>query len=296
MALKHCNVCGEKYSDTYNNCPFCEEERDMTGSRSGRRRSSKRTSSRKDPGILTPMLIALILALSLILVYLFFGEAIREKIIDKGRSDPATSQSSSSSGAENEDTGSSSALETDNTDGGAETEDLKADLSALPDTLKLSNTDYTTTVGDPTVKLTVENGNGTYTWVSEDDGIASVDENGVVTAISMGMVHIYATDGNGKGECIVRVKAGTAGAVPAGGEVQSSGETVKLNRDDFTMGVGESFQLKSSGDISQPSWTSDKPSVATVSSDGTVTGVSSGLATITMSYDGKSLNCIVRVK
>lgn len=27
MAMKRCPVCGEKYSDTYAECPFCEEEK-----------------------------------------------------------------------------------------------------------------------------------------------------------------------------------------------------------------------------------------------------------------------------
>ena len=26
MAMKRCPVCGERYSDTYRYCPFCEEE------------------------------------------------------------------------------------------------------------------------------------------------------------------------------------------------------------------------------------------------------------------------------
>ena len=26
MAMKRCPVCGERYSDTYKDCPFCEEE------------------------------------------------------------------------------------------------------------------------------------------------------------------------------------------------------------------------------------------------------------------------------
>ena len=26
MAMKRCPICGEGYSDTYKNCPFCEEE------------------------------------------------------------------------------------------------------------------------------------------------------------------------------------------------------------------------------------------------------------------------------
>ena len=26
MTMKRCQICGEKYSDTYRDCPFCEEE------------------------------------------------------------------------------------------------------------------------------------------------------------------------------------------------------------------------------------------------------------------------------
>ena len=29
MAMKRCPDCGEKYSDTYKECPFCEEEREL---------------------------------------------------------------------------------------------------------------------------------------------------------------------------------------------------------------------------------------------------------------------------
>ena len=27
MAMKRCPDCGERYSDTYKNCPFCEEDK-----------------------------------------------------------------------------------------------------------------------------------------------------------------------------------------------------------------------------------------------------------------------------
>ena len=26
MTMKRCPICGEKYSETYRDCPFCEEE------------------------------------------------------------------------------------------------------------------------------------------------------------------------------------------------------------------------------------------------------------------------------
>ena len=30
MAMKRCPICGEKYSDTYKSCPFCEEDEALT--------------------------------------------------------------------------------------------------------------------------------------------------------------------------------------------------------------------------------------------------------------------------
>lgn len=303
MALKRCPVCGEKYSDTYKRCPFCEEEEARKGERPHRRRGGKRSPSRKDPGILTPVLVIVILVLALMLGWLFFGDSIKEKFGGDAASGASSSQSaqsqsgSSSAGSSAFSSGSASLPESGDSslgpDSPAGTGELEVEeVAALPDTLTLSKTDFTIPVGDPAVKLTATGGSGSYTWYSEDDGIASVDENGTVTAVSAGTINVYATDGTGKGLCIVRVKSGTgiaAEPIPSGGEV-------KLNREDMTLSVGETFQLENTGITTAQTWSSSNPSVATVNSNGTVTGVSVGTATVTMSYDGNSLTCIVRVK
>ena len=39
MAMKRCPDCGEKYSDTYKYCPFCEEEEVL---RKGKDRGGRR--------------------------------------------------------------------------------------------------------------------------------------------------------------------------------------------------------------------------------------------------------------
>ena len=85
---------------------------------------------------------------------------------------------------------------------------------ALPDGLTLSKTDYSTNVGDPDVTLSVSGGSGSYTWLSENDAIATVSESGKVTAVANGTVNILVTDGNQKAVCIVRVKGGSAPATP----------------------------------------------------------------------------------
>ncbi|WP_369284095.1 Ig-like domain-containing protein [Oscillibacter sp. GMB15532] len=315
MAMKRCPDCGEKYSDTYKCCPFCEEEAALQEERPFRRKGARRSACRKEPSILTPVLVVVIVVLAVTLGWLFFGDSIKEKLgggttpgVSSSEVDPSQSGSSSgdtslpgigdssgdSSSSAGEEPG--SVIEPGN---GTETDasELTVEqVAALPDTLTLSNTDFTLPVGDPAVKLTVSGGSGSYTWYSEDDGIASVDENGTVTAISAGIINVYATDGTGKGLCIVRVRGGSGSSGSSGNTVTPSGGNVKLNREDFTLGVGESFQLKNTGITTAQTWSSSNPSVATVNGSGMVTGVSAGMATVTMSYDGNSLTCIVRVK
>ncbi|WP_312614503.1 Ig-like domain-containing protein [Oscillibacter sp.] len=315
MAMKRCPDCGEKYSDTYKCCPFCEEEAALSEERPFRRKGARRSACRKEPSILTPVLVVVILVLAVTLGWLFFGDSIKEKLfggepgVSSSEVDPSQSGGSSGdtslpgTGDSSGDSSSSGEEPGSVIEPGAGTETGPSELTveqvaALPDTLTLSKTDFTLPVGDPAVKLTVSGGSGSYTWYSEDDGIASVDENGTVTAISAGTINVYATDGTGKGLCIVRVRAGsgTAGTSGGSGATTPSGGEVKLNREDFTLGVGESFQLKSTGITTAQTWSSSNPGVATVNGSGTVTGVSAGMATVTMSYDGNSLTCIVRVK
>lgn len=285
MAMKICPDCGEKYSDTYRRCPFCEELAAMKRKRGGVRKRGGHRVSQQDPGVLSPLLIIAIIVLGLLLVYLLFGDAIG------GSKDKTPAQSTVSSS-------SVSPVEPDisgNSSADVPVEPVTpdpVDPAGLPENLTVSKTDFTMKVGEAPVKLTASGGSGSYLWYSEDDGIASVDENGNVVAVSAGTVNIYAYDANGKGTCIVRVKGD---GVPNTGSVATGGEH-KLNREDMTLTRGESFQLKLSGVTTTPVWSSSNTSVATVAGDGTVTAVGSGTATVTVSWDGASLSCIVRVK
>ena len=58
-------------------------------------------------------------------------------------------------------------------------------------------TEFTMSVGDEPIPLTASGGSGTYTWSSSDDGIASVDASGKVTAVSAGQATLTVTDGSG---------------------------------------------------------------------------------------------------
>ena len=219
MAMKTCPVCGEKYSDTYRSCPFCEEEKNFRRGKGPKRKGGHRVRQ-GGPSLLSPMLVIAILLMAVLLIYLLFGKAIGEKLgwgQDPSGSEPSGAVSSqgssgtSSSGASG--SGASSSGEEPVVDPEPAGLTYEAAL-ALPDGLTLSKTDYSTNVGDPDVTLSVSGGSGSYTWLSENDAIATVSESGTVTAVANGTVNILVTDGNQKAVCIVRVKGGSAPATP----------------------------------------------------------------------------------
>ena len=219
MAMKTCPVCGEKYSDTYRSCPFCEEEKNFRRGKGPKRKGGHRVRQ-GGPSLLSPVLVIAILLMAALLIYLLFGKAIGEKLgwgQDPAGSEPSGAVSSqgssgaSSSGAPG--SGASSSGEEPVVDPEPAGLTYEAAL-ALPDGLTLSKTDYSTNVGDPDVTLSVSGGSGSYTWLSENDAIATVSESGKVTAVANGTVNILVTDGNQKAVCIVRVKGGSAPATP----------------------------------------------------------------------------------
>ena len=67
MAMKRCPDCGEKYSDSYKYCPFCEEEEIL---KEGKGRGSRRARQSKSFSVLTPVLIVLIVVMAGLLMYL----------------------------------------------------------------------------------------------------------------------------------------------------------------------------------------------------------------------------------
>ena len=292
MAMKRCPVCGEKYSDTYKYCPFCEEEEALRSGNAPRRRSGHRVAQ-SGPNLLSPILIILILLMVCALAYLLFGDSISAKLgFGKTENIPAASISepaaSSSSGATS--SGAASSGEVGDQNSGVSSEELVA----LPDTLTMSSKDFTMKVGDSPVKLTVSDG-GSYTWSSDDDGIASVSADGSVTAISAGTVTITASNGTEKGTCIVRVK-GTGTANTSTGTANTGTTNATLSKTDVSLKAGESFTLSVSGTTASVSFAAENTSIATVTEGGKVTGVASGKTNITATVDGKTLTCIVRVK
>ena len=80
----------------------------------------------------------------------------------------------------------------------------------------------------------------------------------------------------------------------------SSAVTITLNKTDVTLKkAGATFKLRyttTPDTDGVASFTSDKPEIATVAEDGTVTAVAPGTATITVEYDGAKATCVIRCK
>lgn len=160
------------------------------------------------------------------------------------------------------------------------------------ETLTLDQTDVSTSEKGKTVTLTAtlapEGSTGTVTWASSDEAIATVDQNGVVTAVAPGEATITATLENGaSAQCVVRCTWTD--------ETPQPSEDVLLSSTNMTLdGEGKTKQLQVTGATGTVKWSSDKTDVATVSEDGTVTAVAKGGAVITAEVDGKTLTCEVK--
>ncbi len=71
-----------------------------------------------------------------------------------------------------------------------------------------------------------------------------------------------------------------------------------ISHSDVTIDVDESFTLRlkdADGNTLDVSWSSSDSSVCTVSGN-TVTGVGSGVATVSCTYNGETYRCVVRVR
>lgn len=225
MAMKQCPVCGEKYSDTYKKCPFCEEEEVLQkGTKLRRNTRGGKRSAQKSPNLLTPMLVILIVIMAALLAYLLFGEKFAklpsvekqpentpvEEVKPEKPEIPEVQEPDESADPENPETTMPEEpveSETPSTTTPAVTTNSEYETAAkLPDGLRLSTTDFTLNGKDDAHTIQVSGSSGTYRWYSKDIGIASVDQSGKVTAVGNGNTAVLVTDGSKKAECIVRVK------------------------------------------------------------------------------------------
>ena len=149
-----------------------------------------------------------------------------------------------------------------------------------------------------TVQLTasVLDGNGqpmkdaTVSWSSNDEAVATVSAQGLVTAVSNGSAQITARSGNASVSVSVTViqSVGSVVIEPSSATLMSLGETVQLN----ASVLDQNGQPVSGAVVS---WQTSDEGIATVSSQGLVTAVSNGTATITARSGSVSSSAMVTV-
>ena len=129
----------------------------------------------------------------------------------------------------------------------------------------------------------------TINWRSLSPEVASVDSEGLVTALSLGEAIIVAAAGGKSSACLIHVVSEEGVAVTS----------ISLDRKSLVLPAGESKALIATvlpTNATDPSvtWSSSAPEVASVQ-EGTVTALAEGTATITAEASGLSASCLVTV-
>lgn len=131
---------------------------------------------------------------------------------------------------------------------------------------------------------------GTVVWASSDDNVASVSQEGKISALTPGEATISVATGDVKAECEVTVTKKIINV-----------ETITLSATNVTMAPGDETLLQATftpedADLSSVVWTSSAEGVATVSQEGRVNAIAEGQATITVTAGEVKAECIVTVE
>lgn len=169
-------------------------------------------------------------------------------------------------------------------------------LTKIPvDEIKVDKSEIELVIGDAfSLIATVKPDNATYKsvyWSSSDTSIATVDENGVVTAVAPGEAEITVTtvDGGFTDSCRVRVYQPVQSIEITCGDIEvKKGKTAEVT-----------WLLKTANATDYECvWSSSDESVATVDERGVVTGVKKGEATVTLTVinrDGSTVSDSVNI-
>lgn len=146
-----------------------------------------------------------------------------------------------------------------------------------------------------TVQLTasIQPSNATdkaVTWASSKQSVATISDNGLITAVSEGQSTITASAGGKSATCQVTVSSGFVAIV-----------SISLDRESITLEEESSAILVATvkpDDATDKTvvWSSSNTSIATVDQSGNVTAVKEGSAAITASAGDKQATCSVTVK
>ena len=272
MSLIKCKKCGEMFSDSYKECPFCLEDEEFNGGRKPRN-PGRRVQKPKAPSILGPAMLVVVLLLAGYLIYTFLGTDIAQWF-DGGEDKPSIDQP----------------VQGDDQPGKDEGDEGKDDPTQPTATVTLDKSNLVLEAGK-SEQLTAAGAEG-ITFHSSDEAVATVDAAGKVTAVSVGSATITASaDGATSAACVVTVnpapKKLVLGSMWLNGDVGITKSGVQLYIKD-----------KETGEVWEGTaeWSVENSAVATVDSKGFVKGLAVGKITkVIAKANGQTLTCIVRV-
>jgi len=172
---------------------------------------------------------------------------------------------------------------------GKKTHAIKVEVETNKEELVLKESNVTINKGEP-YQLAVKNvlEDDVFEWISNNELIAEVDQNGVVTGIHGGTTTIIVRESDGR-------------KVSARVTVESDEILIeKMTLEPQTIAIGEKVQLKPTvyptGALTLLKWKSSKESVVEIDENGVITGVAAGTSTITAeSHNGKKVTAKITV-
>ena len=151
------------------------------------------------------------------------------------------------------------------------------------------------TVGDSEMlRATILPANTTdqrLTWASSNEAVATVDENGEVTAVAAGTANITVTTVDGGKTATCKVTVREQGSIVESIRITAASPLPQVRRG-RTMQLSATVTPEGAADVT---WTSSNPAVLTVDATGKVTGVKAGLVMVTATANGKSASILIRV-
>lgn len=171
------------------------------------------------------------------------------------------------------------------------------------------------------IKAMPENTTDKIIYTSADESIATVTEDGRITAVAEGETKIYISCGKSSIECpvIIRYVQETVPPTtevleieettpvveavdpdqpnaPAATQELKTGVTLKLKKTDIMLGVYYQYTLELDCELEQNEvqWNSEHPHIAKVDENGVVTAVKAGTTAVTATYGDQTVTCMVR--
>ena len=298
MARITCDYCGTEYDDDMQRCPLCGTVNDSVAEperQEEQQPRNRKTRKKKEPGAFEAadsdriprwlsILICVVLGIAVVIGAMYamyalgvFSPKKEETVQDDTLNLPISDAEQPEDGEE------ISGQDADQTPPD-DAEVLCTGITANPASLQLGSAGISASV---MVTVLPSDCTEQIRWETSDPTICTVDSSGIVTAVDGGTATVTATCGDFSTEVEVLCDFSN-----------SKENNASLDLTDFTLfstGDQAVIHVNDAPANAVITWRSSDTNVCTVS-DGVVTAVKGGTATVTADVNGKELTCIVRCR